>query len=633
MINIFQKIGAGLIAIAMAITGFFSTNEQIVYLQERINNLQEQLDTKEDISFGAFYPMGGKRYALSGSGVGSTDTSIELRSFQMPISDQELVMTDFGEIAYATLDPGNPSKKEFISFTGITQSGTSDKATLTGVSRGLSFTYPYSASTTLAKSHSGGSVLILSNSPAFYSQFPIKKNDETITGTWTFDADAFPLIDDGTVAPTLDAEFATKKYADDLTNAGAADSTISVKGIVEVGTLTDLNASNTWTYSASTSDTTAEIFIPAYFFSTSTQATTTVVVTESSGLIAYEFLNKADAFSWTGIHDWSAQLTFNGSTTFTSTTQYSIIPTVGADPTLDNELARKAYVDTRDASITDAVFGDGSDGAVTIWDNTTTTRDMYYNSLTLSATSSPVLDTNGYRIFIRNILTVGSGATIENKGDNAGATSSQSFGAGGEEGSLGGGTDGGWGGADNDTDMGGGGGGGGGVILIVARSITNAGTISVKGGDGADGINTSGNASNGVAGGATTTSLGGNGGTGGTSSPGTGGAGGATTAPSAVYGGFRAVPAAIDLKIATPAGTTYSDNLIKGGGGGGGGGVDNEAAKTCGGGGGGGGAIVLIYKDFTDTGTVTVAGGAGGTGVGDNGDAGTAGTKIEIEIY
>ena len=50
-------------------------------------------------------------------------------------------------------------------------------------------------------------------------------------------------------------------------------------------------------------------------------------------------------------------------------------------------------------------FGDGSDGPVTISSGTTTlTRDMYYSDLTVSSTG--VLLTAGYRIFVSGTLTV-----------------------------------------------------------------------------------------------------------------------------------------------------------------------------------------------------------------------------------
>ena len=49
-----------------------------------------------------------------------------------------------------------------------------------------------------------------------------------------------------------------------------------------------------------------------------------------------------------------------------------------------------------------AVYGPGSDGDVTVISNITLSRDMYYNNLTLL--SNTQIDTNGYRIFVKNTL-------------------------------------------------------------------------------------------------------------------------------------------------------------------------------------------------------------------------------------
>ncbi len=48
------------------------------------------------------------------------------------------------------------------------------------------------------------------------------------------------------------------------------------------------------------------------------------------------------------------------------------------------------------------VYGFGQDGDVTIASDTTLSRDMYYNNLTIN--SSCTLDSNGYRIFVRGTL-------------------------------------------------------------------------------------------------------------------------------------------------------------------------------------------------------------------------------------
>jgi hypothetical protein len=58
----------------------------------------------------------------------------------------------------------------------------------------------------------------------------------------------------------------------------------------------------------------------------------------------------------------------------------------------------------------DSVYGSGSDGIVTISSNTTLTSDKYYYNLTVD--SNIVLNTNGYRVFVKNVLTLNGNSTI-----------------------------------------------------------------------------------------------------------------------------------------------------------------------------------------------------------------------------
>lgn len=145
---------------------------------------ESSLSKKTEPSFGSFSPTAGGTYRLQSS-IGTSNTSITLSSFKEPTSGIKYTMSYLNSsIMYGTIDP-QTTYKEFISFTGITQNA-DGTATLTGVSRGLGFSYPYTASSTLAQSHSGQSIFILSNAPQLYNQYSAKGNDETITGLWTF---------------------------------------------------------------------------------------------------------------------------------------------------------------------------------------------------------------------------------------------------------------------------------------------------------------------------------------------------------------------------------------------------------------------------------------------------------------
>lgn len=52
----------------------------------------------------------------------------------------------------------------------------------------------------------------------------------------------------------------------------------------------------------------------------------------------------------------------------------------------------------------DAVYGTGADGNVTVTTDTVLTSDVYYNNLTVN--SGVILNTNGFRIFVKNTLTL-----------------------------------------------------------------------------------------------------------------------------------------------------------------------------------------------------------------------------------
>ena len=57
-------------------------------------------------------------------------------------------------------------------------------------------------------------------------------------------------------------------------------------------------------------------------------------------------------------------------------------------------------------AVPDEIYGSGADGNVTISTNTTITRDMYYNNLTIS--DGVHLNTAGYKVYVRNSLSFSS---------------------------------------------------------------------------------------------------------------------------------------------------------------------------------------------------------------------------------
>lgn len=197
----------------------------------------------------------------------------------------------------------------------------------------------------------------------------------------------------------------------------------------------------------------------------------------------------------------------------------------------------------------DALFGDGSDGDVTISSATTLARDMYYRNLTVAA--GQTLDAGGYRIFVSGTLTLSDGAKISRDGNphftgmlgdaqpgaglpagtlgasgagavvgaNGGSVTNSLGGNAGDGADAGSGgqatapddgaggsgvfhsavqaisgrsldavlVEGGAGGGGGATTADGAGGGGGGVVMIAARTVTLAGSSARFSADGGDG--------------------------------------------------------------------------------------------------------------------------------------------------
>lgn len=176
---------------------------------------------------------------LGGAGVTAGATSFVVLDFTDP-NNVDLLITDFGTIGYGTLEPGSGTQEEQISWSGVTQIG-NGSALITGV-KSVAFTYPYTETAGVAKSHAGGTNFVISNTAGFYDKMTAKNDDETVTGTWTFTNPKYPQMDTTTPFPTLNNQFATKGYADSLTFAGAPDATTTQKGIVQLPTQAEVDA-------------------------------------------------------------------------------------------------------------------------------------------------------------------------------------------------------------------------------------------------------------------------------------------------------------------------------------------------------------------------------------------------------
>ena len=200
------------------------------------------------------------------------------------------------------------------------------------------------------------------------------------------------------------------------------------------------------------------------------------------------------------------------------------------------------------------MYGNGSDGNVTVSGTTTLTGDAYYNNLEVTGT----LNTANFRVFVAGTLS-GNG-TIACNGPS--------------------------------------------VANASAGASAVASQVYLNGGNGANGATGAGGTATAVA-----QKLGGNGGAGGAGS--TGAAGGAQTGTAnvAAAGGTNLYQDVVSFMRGQPVGS--STTRLSGGAGGGGGGGDGTNAGA--GGGAGGGSVFIAARAITYTGSVTATGGNGGT--------------------
>lgn len=239
--------------------------------------------------------IAGSTYTLSGSGITSSATSLTLASFTIPQNGYLIQDSDLSDIFYLTLEPGNKRRQEIISCTTVTQNA--NNATLSGCVRGLSPLTPFTASSTLQFTHGGSSQVILSDPPQVFNEFANRFNADLILGTWTFDN--FPVASSTIGTPTTSKQFATKEYADNIANQGAATSTEAIGGISKLATRVE-NASST----AATAD---EPLVQQSQHSTSTPSANILdndglwdVWSENDGKLSQVWLDLTEAWTFTG---------------------------------------------------------------------------------------------------------------------------------------------------------------------------------------------------------------------------------------------------------------------------------------------------------------------------------------------
>jgi len=274
------------------------------------------------------------------------------------------------------------------------------------------------------------------------------------------------------------------------------------------------------------------------------------------------------------------------------------------------------------------IYGDGSDGDVTTAGNVSLTKDMYYNNLTVSA--GDILNPSGYRIFVKNTLTVNGKLAREG---NAGGNGTNSGGL-------------------NTPGTGG---------AALAAATLPGGIAGVTGGNGSGNYTNCAGQTSGANGSSQSICLGNNGVAGGGGGDGTSGGIGGTATPSVQGAGILSflqlgrefVAGGINLFTVSPgcgAGGGGCNHIfgadpgpagggsgssggyvlisakqivigaageisVKGGDGGdGGNGISAASSGAGGGAGGNGGVLAIVYGLLENNGAITSSGGVGGTG-------------------
>lgn len=261
-------------------------------------------------------------------------------------------------------------------------------------------------------------------------------------------------------------------------------------------------------------------------------------------------------------------------------------------------------------------YGDGNDGDVTISANTTLSRDMYYNNLTIQAGFT--LNPTGYKIFVKNTLTVEATAVLARNGNNGGN---------GGDGTASGGTA---GSAASALASG----------TLAGTVASSAGGVGVTSDDGSGA--SSGNANN------TSDSFGVNGVTGGRGGKGNSGSyvatvGNAGTRTAAVSGPRNLAEASIMRNSQSSSFNQITSSASSSGGAGGGGNGGTPSGGGGGGGGGGPGAVVFIAaRTIVNDGVISANGGNGGNGgngrptgqnVGGGGGGGAGSGGVLVYVY
>ena len=499
--------------------------------------------------FGAGYRPVTDYSARTTSFISSSATTIPVNSTN-DVDGNEISLSNISPSStvyvYFNIEPGT-TRQELVACSGKTVNNWS--SCLRGLAaQGGSL----SPSPTLAVAHNAGSRMIMTDIGQFFGEYVSISGDETLYGTKTFNT--FPRVTSTTAVPGSPQEFATKFYAD----------------TVGAGGFTANNVSSTLGLQAISSGVPN---CPTAAACVGINASSTFLGFDSAGRLFW----KIDTFLTGAARRFTSLFVDTLDATSTAQTLH-----ITGTPQNATDAVNKTFVDSSLPVYGPAIYGDGSDGAVTTTPGTVNlTRDVFYTTYVVA--TGTTVNTNQYRIFAQNRIT------------NNGII--QSVGAAGSAG------------ADGNTRTGGLGG-----ATSTAGSMP-AGIGGVTGGNGSQ--NTA--ASAGSAGisvlRASSQVVGSSGGAGGTTGANAGGSGGLlATASTPVINTPSSFVGAYNL-FDISGSSIVQFNTVPGSGAGGGG-AGSGSGNGGGGGGSGatGGRIFLSAPTIVNASgsTITAAGGAGG---------------------
>ncbi len=537
--------------------------------------------------------------SISGAGVVAGATTIVLSSFKQ-IDGTLLTMANFGAKGFGTLEPGNGTLEEQISFTGISQNA-NGTATLTGVSTVLMVS-PYTETSGLAQTHAGATSFIISNTSGFYNKLLAKDDNATITGKYVFPNDdvsnAGIASDTDTAVATA---FVTLGQLSRQAISGASDASTTVKGIVQLPTQAQVDARTTTGSTAAllalTPDKQRSVLLSDY--ATDTGAADAYAIAPSPAITA---LVAGTRVSFKVAHT-------------NTTTSTIVVNALSGTAIFKNDGATALVAGDLVAGQVVELEHNGINGFMLMTPPVKGLVPLQTSNAGKFLTTSGTVASWDYPYDYQAFTTVGANTWTKPSslvGTELVIVQMWGAGAGGGGVAAGGGSN------------GGGGGGGGAFVERHFRASDLGGTVTVT--IGAGGTGGAAGANNGTAGGSTTfgalaTAYGGGLGTSGTASGGTNGAGGGG-------GGNNAVGSNAATTTGGTGGTfgggvhAAATSNDSGGGGGGSDGEAGGASANGGGGGGGGGSGHVGGASFNGgggggsgtSGGTSLYGGAGGAG-------------------